>query len=226
MDGLGIAFTVGIVIFGVVGMLIQNQQRQARLDALRAIAGQLNWKFDSEDFNNEANRLAGFHVGSIGRSLSVTNMMSGIFEGLPVKVFDFSYVVPGGKNSHTVHQTVVELPLEGEKRPNFFLRPERAWWNRSLFESYRDFDFESHPQFSQRYQLSGNDEDAVRELFIPNVLEFFEQHAGLFVEGSGGRLIYHREGILVEPHEISTFVDEAKCCLRLLENSSNKSSNS
>ena len=44
------------------------------------------------------------------------------------------------------------------------------------------------------YQLQGSDEESVRELFQPGVLEYFEQHNGLCVEGNGNQLILYYQG--------------------------------
>ena len=44
------------------------------------------------------------------------------------------------------------------------------------------------------YQLQGSDEESVRELFQPGVLEYFEQHKGLCVEGKGNQLIVYYQG--------------------------------
>lgn len=219
MDGLHIAILVVAVIFGIVGMVVQSQQQKSRLEALRALAGQLDWKFEAEGSDNDDQQLAAFHIGSLGRSKSVRNMMSGTLEGIAFKVFDFSYVISSGKNRRTVSQTVVEIAHAKNKRPRFFLRPSRAWWDRPLFESYRDFDFESHLQFSERYQLSGDYEQAVRTLFTPTVLEFIELQTQIFAECSGTSMVYYREDIEVKPELIRAFVDDAVSCCRILDQS-------
>lgn len=116
-------------------------------------------------------------------------------------------------------QTVVELPHAGNKKVKFYVRPELAIWERSLFGKKRDFDFENHPVFSKRYQLSGNNEAAVRALFTTSVIEFFEQREQLWVECIPNRFLFCREGVSVEPAGIRDLIAEAVRCYRLLEGS-------
>ncbi|MBU8913600.1 MAG: hypothetical protein KOO61_06210 [Spirochaetales bacterium] len=52
--------------------------------------------------------------------------------------------------------------------------------------------FDTHPEFSSRYHLVGEDEEAIRRLFGPEVLTFLESHEGLRVRGNGSRLIVYR----------------------------------
>ena len=52
-----------------------------------------------------------------------------------------------------------------------------------FFRRSSDINFSSHLEFSRKYQLGGEDETAVRQLFHPEVLEFFEsQGRGVSVE--------------------------------------------
>lgn len=211
--GLGLA----LVLVGLNSVFAMLRQRRLRTDALRCIARQIDWEFDGDGLTTATNRLAGFHIGSIGGLKVVRNLMCGVSEGIAVKVFDFEYVVGSGKFSQTVYQTVIELPRAGDLKPNFFLHPLLAWSNRTLLDEYRDIGFEQHPVFSLRYQVSGNDEAAVRELFTPNVLEFFAHQNRVFVEGKNECLIYYCEGIEVKPEEIQAFVADAVACLHAFE---------
>lgn len=63
--------------------------------------------------------------------------------------------------------------------------------------------------FSKKYLLRGDDELAIRELFTGDVLRFYEQHPGLITEGSGNKLLFYRDKIVVKPDSIQSFLDEA-----------------
>lgn len=223
MENFVVVFMVitGVVTLVVVGRINfdrQLQQRfQCRTAELRKLAGGLQWKFQEKEVGNAGLRIAGCHMLAMGWNHEVINVMSGESDGVPVTVFDLSYVVPQGKSHRTIIQTVVELPRSIGKQPTFFLRPQRAWWNRPLFESYQDFNFESHPLFSDRYELCGPDEQAVRQLFSAEVMDFYGQQKPLWVECVNSRIVYYREGRELAPPEILRFVAEALHCHRAFD---------
>lgn len=209
-----------------------RERLQARTMALRQLANELGWDFAEEyqlDWEAISKRehqdvpMAGSHIREICQSLQFTNLMSGKLKGIGFKVFDFAHLIRAGKTTVWVRQTAVELQGPA-KTPKFELRPERGWWERSLFESYQDFDFAAHPLFSKRYQLSGNNEAQVRAAFTPHVIAFFEQHEQLWVENLGPRFVYLHQRVLVEPEGIRDFVDEAFRCYRLFDHSEASSS--
>ena len=68
--------------------------------------------------------------------------------------------------------------------PSFSLKPEGFLHRLVASLGLQDINFDTHPEFSRMYQLQGSDEESVRELFQPGVLEYFEQHKGLCVEGN------------------------------------------
>ena len=57
-----------------------------------------------------------------------------------------------------------------------------------------DIDFDTHPEFSKRFLLNGEDETAVRNLFTPQVMEYFEAKKTLSAEAIGQTLLIYRQG--------------------------------
>ena len=65
----------------------------------------------------------------------------------------------------------------------------------------QDIDFDTHPAFSASYFLNAQDDAAARALFRREVLDYFERHPGLHVEGNGDTLLLYRSGRMLGPEE-------------------------
>jgi hypothetical protein len=117
-------------------------------------------------------------------------------------------VTGGGKSSHTWAQTVVCFQLARDVLPHFELRPESVFHRIGAWFGYQDINFESHPKFSQKYLLRGGDEQAVRDLFTDDILEWFEGTNGVSVEGRGDRLLFYRQANRADPELIRRLLQE------------------
>jgi hypothetical protein len=124
-------------------------------------------------------------------------------------VFDFEFVTGHGKSKRTNRQTVVCLRFDGRQLPGFSLRPEGTWDKITAWFGGTDIDFETHPQFSRRFIVRGESEQAVRRLFSHPVLEFYEQHPGFSTEGLAHTFVFYRNATLLVPDEISQFLASA-----------------
>jgi hypothetical protein len=93
--------------------------------------------------------------------------------------------------------------------PGFLLRPEGTWDKISKWFGSADIDFNTRSQFSRSYVLRGEDEQAIRAIFADPLLEYFEQHPGLSIEGTGNTLLVYRLGKCVPPAGVSQFLSIA-----------------
>lgn len=115
--------------------------------------------------------------------------------------------VGSGKQART--QTVACIRLAGKRLPRFEMRPENVLDRIGTLFGMKDIDFEMNPVFSKSYLLRGAEEPAVRALFHPGLLMFFEQHKGWCVEGEGEWLGVYRAVQIVSPAKLRTFLEEA-----------------
>ncbi len=132
------------------------------------------------------------------------NMMRGSTTAGEVLVFDFGFY---GRSSHP--QTVAAFPRAGRPLPHFELEPEGRL---EKILGMQNIGFDSHPQFSKAWRLRGRDEAAVRGLFSPDLLSFFETvdtGQGWRVEGAARWLLVRRDRKLIRPAEMRTFVEQA-----------------
>jgi hypothetical protein len=160
--------------------------------------------------------LTGLPLFSQGRSKKITGLMRGRARDREVALFDYTYITGSGKHRHTWRQTVAGFRFDGPPLPKFVLRPEHLFHKLGSLFGYQDIDFDSHPAFSKRYLLRGDDEPAVRHAFTSEVLEFFEANPGLTVEGADGRLVVYRPGHRAKPEAVRDLLDEGLSVLSLL----------
>ena len=86
--------------------------------------------------------------------------------------------------------------------PVFTLQPEQLWHRIGEWFGMQDINFDSHPNFSPRYLLKSPEEEAVRELFMPELLEFFEEHPGHSVEAAGGIWVLYQSNREIPAEQI------------------------
>jgi hypothetical protein len=101
------------------------------------------------------------------------------------------------------------LRSDGTPLPGFTLRPEGTWDKISSWFKSNDISFDTHPKFSRSFVLRGQDEPAIRKLFTPQVLEYFEEHPGVSAEGSNETLLYYQHGKSVPSEGVSQFLANA-----------------
>lgn len=146
------------------------------------------------------------------------NVMSGRLAGAEAAVFDYTYSTrltrfeesrPDGSPTRTrPSQTVAVFRFRDVKLPVFELSRE----GKILKPEGHDIDFPSHPGFSQRFHLRGDDENAIRQFFDSGVLGFFEQLPDDFnqiVEAAGECIAVYRPGRVVNPEAVKSFVEQA-----------------
>jgi hypothetical protein len=108
-------------------------------------------------------------------------------------LFDYvyRYISRGEGTSRTTEYQHTMAGFSSDQRtlPWFGLVP---FWMKTPAGADTGHTFDTHPGFSSIYHLVGEDEEAIRRLFRPEVLSFLENHPGLRVHGSGSRLIVFR----------------------------------
>jgi hypothetical protein len=145
----------------------------------------------------------------------------------PVTIFDIHYEEPGtNRNAVDPHKRTqagfrfddIDLPLlriePEDKNDKFSDRTINM-----VTKAWRDIDYDEHPEFSDRYALRGENEDAVRALFTSDLIGFWmslpPDHRLAAEAGGPSILVYReprwrdgREGHLA-PELYPEFVEEA-----------------
>ena len=215
--------TVLIVVAIVVGVLaligtiivVALRAEKKRSEALQMAAERMKFTFSQKGDPDLLERLKHLHLFSQGHSKKITNVLMGKAGALDVAVFEYAYTTGGGQHSQHWRQTVILFESDGMDLPKFTLRPENIFHKIGQVFGYKDIDFDSHPEFSKRYLLKGENEEAVRATFGTQARSFYESDLKLSTEAAGPQLIHYRSGKRVSPDEISEFIKQGVRVLTL-----------
>ena len=199
----GVLAVIGVVV--AIGFWMDRLRR----DALKAIAEELGLPFYPDGFDGALQDVGHFKLFTTGRAKKMTKAILAESEGTSLCIFDYQYTVGHGKHSHTHRQTVAAVRSPGLQMPDFAIKNEGFFNKLGSLVGMQDIDFESHPNFSKMFLLTGSNEEAVRKLFRPALLEYFETKKGISVEAGYGAFVFFNPGKKVKPEEIKQFMTTA-----------------
>lgn len=209
-DPNGLLIFGGVAVIIVVAIIWSVIHERKRREKLTAIAQQMGLSFDPKG----TMPAGGFNhapLFNLGRARRTKNVMSGQVEDVQLHLFDYQYTTGSGKHSSTHRYTVAALEVRNFNLPKFHLKPEHFGHAIAKLFGYDDIDFTDFPVFSKKYHLSGDNEDAVRSVFTPDVLAYFEENAkgNLSVEAWDSWLVLYRSGGRKKPNKWPTFLQDA-----------------
>jgi len=198
----------GVLIAALILAIAHYRQRRRAADMSQAaMAGGFSFEPAADPF---AGSPPPVHLFQVGTRKRYRNLLRGSAGGLDVSIFDYSYVQSAGQHPQAHEQTVAALRFTGATLPAFELRPETIVLKFLAKLGFKDINFDSNPEFSRRYLLRAQDEAAVRALFTPSVLAFFEGlRDKIWVEGAGEWIAVYRWSRKVSPENVRAFADEA-----------------
>jgi hypothetical protein len=206
-----------VAIAAVGGLAVAYSIRAAakRKEELAALARD-NGVLYQEKADHLLPALAHLRLFSRGHSRKAVDLISDS-AGEEFWLFEYRYVTGHGKNAHRHRMTVAAFPhLRAANEqggsvelPAFELSREHIFHKIGQAFGFQDIDFPEHPSFSKRYLLRAQNEAAVRRLFDPGLLDFFDKVPEINVEAGGKYLIVYRAGKRVKPAEALAFLDEA-----------------
>ncbi|MDA8131956.1 MAG: hypothetical protein M0011_10685 [Elusimicrobia bacterium] len=200
-----VIFLVIAAVFGG-GSLYLVWKRRKDIEAMAASMGLI---FAQEGPDPAALAAAGLELFSLGRSRRAFNMVEVQSQHGAVKLFDYSYTIGSGK-SRSVRRHTVALMACGGDIPRFDLKPETLMYKLGEMIGFKDIDLPEFPLFSDKYRLTGPDEERVRAFFGSRRAAWFEQNLGLMVQGAPGFLLLIKQRGLLSPGEWPGFIEEAK----------------
>jgi hypothetical protein len=218
MEALYLILGIATVIAVIVLAYWLNEKK--RTDAMGELASTLKFSFSKKEDFSFLKAMHHLHLFSQGHSKKIRNIMKGTASDIAVTIMDYQYTTGGGKSSHTWRQTVIIFQSSLLQLPPFTLRPENLLHKIGAAFGYQDIDFDSHPTFSKRYLLRGDDEDAVRETFNDALLSYYDQSKGLSTEAAGDTLIFYRVSKRVATKDIRSLMEEGFALFSLLKTQS------
>jgi hypothetical protein len=211
-----IIFGIGAAVVIVAVLLIAWRFERRRNEELKRQARVLGYDYAEQDDGLLENLLPKLHLFGQGHSRKARNRMRTQSGGAEMIFFDFRYRTGGGQHSNNHQQSVVAFHDPGLSLPAFELRPENVFHRIGSALGYQDIDFPSHPDFSRRYLLRGEDENAIRKLFTAPIARFFAKRKGWSVESGGEWLIVYRHRRRVRPAELRRFLKSTEEIKRVL----------
>lgn len=210
MEALLPFIVIGAIIVLVVGGIIYSMYAEKkRREQLQEAADEMGLIFFLEGDDILFNRLTAFNLFNQGRGQKMTNLIQGDSGEVKIAIFDYQYTTGSGKNSHTHRLSIACLESPNINCPDFTMRPEGMFDKIGGALGFQDIDFDSHPTFSDMFVLKSSDEQAVRNYFKPELLEFFESKKGISVEAQTGMMFFHRAGRRVNPEELKELLSDA-----------------
>ena len=132
-------------------------------------------------------------------------------------LFDLSYGEGAFIAREDLKSTFLQLntPIQ---IPVFIIDKENLMSSLYGLSGLQDIDFKSHPEFSNRFFLSGEDKKAVRSFFNEDLIFFFESHPTYYVESSGKSVLIRGKERLASIQEIKQILAFSEEFVSLIEN--------
>ncbi len=176
----------------VISVIYNKKMREKRRKDMEALSSQIGFAFTDHPVEDLPTSFSGFNLFKIGYDKKAENLLEGTFDNIKLRIFDYRYTVSSGRSSHTHYHTVYCAYVDDFSLPGFELRQEGFFDKVGDMFGFKDIDFGSHPDFSNRYLLKGADEAEIRRLFSPKVLEYFEKrNENISVEAAGDRIVIY-----------------------------------
>lgn len=183
------------------GFIIPKQQKR-RTEAIKQVASILALTFLEEDKTLQQEDFFQLPWFQHRSSRVIRNILRKRNADGKTILFDYEFI----QDKNQRDQTVAAFQVSNRNLPEFRLRPKNSFDNIGAFFGRQDINFESQREFSQCYRLRGEVETAIRELFNFNILQFFSQTSGWWIEGKGEWLVIYQINRQIEPEELSTFL--------------------
>jgi hypothetical protein len=209
-----LVIAIVVVIGGLIALLMYFERRRAQ--KIQAIATRLGFTFRRKSTEADKMLIAGCNIANAGHTRTTSNILEAADSAeLKIELFEYAYTIGYGKSAQRYNQTVTRMQSPVLNLPGFILYPETIFSKLGKLFGGADINFPEAPEFSKKYILRGPDEAAIRALFTPAVLKFFEQRQALTVDAAGDTLFLHRSNRRVKPEELESHIAEAKNVLAL-----------
>ncbi len=162
---------IGILVIAIVVAISASFARK-RTQAMTASALAMGFTFEGNDKTKAPSLTTTLFTKGSGKAFR--NIMTGSSSGAAVTLFDYSYVTSDGRNAQTHAQTVASFSKPGMQMPEFEMQPKGIMGKIVDALSHKNINFDSHPEFSRRYQVRSPEQEMARELFNPTLLSFLE----------------------------------------------------
>jgi len=203
------ATIISVIVFVIVHSIRMEKKRNLFMEQ---IAGTLGFNYVAKQSDVEQIPCNAATLFNRGCSDSAKNVMTGKVADVDVLLMDYQFTTGSGKNSTTHRLSVAAFKVPGLEIPNFALERENFLTRIADKLGFSDINFESHPKFSDMFQLKGENEQAIRSFFTPALLTQIEN--GLIpkdwhVQAGANWLVVHTASKRIKPEELQTYLNDS-----------------
>jgi len=188
-----------------------ERRDNSREGQLRAVAHQLGMQYSvTEDYSSRP-FLDEFNLFQMGRNKLITNILKKRDDEFDTKLQIFDYQFETGYRSarRTYRQSVFFVQSKKLALPEFNMEPESIFHKiTNYLIGSEDIDFKDNPRFSGNYVLTGDDEDYIRFMMNPHLLQFFSLSTGWYMEGINFYLILYKLNARFKASSIKGFYEQ------------------
>jgi hypothetical protein len=217
------SFIVYAILLLIIGASVTFYLDKKRISGLRKFARKHGLAFEQKPRKIGA---GDFDLWKKGYRNTFSNLVKIQKDNISWKFFDFTSDTRSGGSSggRAYTQTIARAKIPKAKFPKFCLKTEHFFHKLGQLMGMKDIDFDMYPQFSKEYVLGGQDENAVRSLFTPSRIQFFENNKlkGI-LEGNANVLIYYRLHKKISDEEAISFSSQAERIIKVFVSNSAKS---
>ena len=196
-------FALRRIITGI-GLLEKNLTK--RQSKLQEIADDYQMKYKANRTPN-AQFLESFHYFNSKKIEAVYNLLYNIENTF--RLFDIHYSEGEFIAKENVRTTMLHIKLD-RQIPEFRLDREGFLERVYAFAGFKDIPIENHSDFSKRFYLLGENEDAIKHFFDDALVRFFESNPYYHVESNGAGLLVFSKERLAGIKEIKALYDFGK----------------
>ncbi len=186
-------------------------KRQTDLLALAASNG---WNYTlKQDWNG----VWDFYTITLRKKIiSLENILSNSDSFIAYTTADI--ITQEGARTTTEFQNITVIKISGLKPlPKFYMAEETLMDKLTNLISGDDINFDSHPTFSKNFILKGEDSNAVRKVFTPAVLAFFEANLDLMLISNGHDILLRSQYRFLKQTEIIKLNRRAEELVKILD---------
>ncbi|MCU0417566.1 MAG: SulP family inorganic anion transporter [Cytophagaceae bacterium] len=178
-------------------------QLKPRQEALQQYALEKSWIFEKRMLSN-VEKYASFLQSKQMKIVALENSMKGMYRTLSFEFADPIVELNVNHRIQKIKMTSAYFRIDGLSLPDFTLEPD-SFTSDYVFTKetgWQDINFESHPNFSYYYILTGPDETAVRNFFTPTLIELLERNKGFRIECRQQTLFIYTKARRIKPEHL------------------------
>lgn len=203
---LGIILLAIYFVWLIYKVFRRSKEKKKRIADLQTFATANGWtplpSADGSNFPNWQSYSILDHGGE-----KIRPFLQREYDGGHVCLFDYTYRERRGKVVRYYTQTIVAFQSPHLNLPFFMMAQETVGSRLGELFGYRDIDFDSHPRFSEKYHLAGNDEMQIRTVFIPPVLGYLETLPNLQLDGGGNSIFIYNHATVIPIEQLNKYLE-------------------